>query len=67
MLKIKNEKQFGETALKDTANYEEYSHKSNKNKLQYRQSLNISIREFATTLHENIVYEWRIDERKTQT
>ena len=48
----KNEKQFGETALKDTANYEEYSHKSNKNKLQYRQSLNISIREFATTLHE---------------
>lgn len=51
-IRRKEEKQLGETALRKTANYEEYSHKSNKNKLQYRQSLNISIREFATTLHE---------------
>lgn len=51
-IRRKEEKQRGETALRKTANYEEYSHKSNKNKLQYRQSLNIAIREFATTLHE---------------
>ncbi|QKL33625.1 AbiH family protein [Streptococcus mitis] len=51
-IRRKEGKQRGETALRKTANYEEYSHKSNKNKLQYRQSLNIAIREFATTLHE---------------
>lgn len=48
----KNEKQFGETALKDTANYEEYPFKNNKIKLIYKQELNIAIRKFATALHK---------------
>lgn len=48
----KNEKQFGETALKDTANYEEYPLKNNKIKLIYKQELNTAIRKFATTLHK---------------
>ena len=48
----KNEKQFGETALKDTANYEEYPLKNNKIKLIYKQALNTAIRKFATTLHK---------------
>ena len=48
----KNEKQFGETALKDTANYEEYPLKNNKIKLIYKQDLNTAIRKFATTLHK---------------
>ena len=51
-IRKKEEKQLGETALRETANYEEYSHKSNKNKLQYRQGLNNAIKEFATRLHE---------------
>ena len=48
----KNEKQLGETALKETANYEEFPHKNNKNKLNYKKELNTAIKEFATTLHE---------------
>lgn len=48
----KNEKQFGETALKDTANYEEYPLKNNKIKLIYKQALNTAIRKFATTIHK---------------
>lgn len=51
-IRRKEEKQLGETALRETANYEEYFHKSNKNKLQYRQGLNNAIKEFATRLHE---------------
>ena len=48
----KNEKQFGETALKETANYEEFPHKNNKTKLNYKQELNTVIKEFATSLHK---------------
>lgn len=48
----KKEKQFGETALKNTANYEEYPLKNNKIKLIYKQELNTAIRKFATTLHK---------------
>ena len=48
----KNAKQFGETALKETANYEEFPHKNNKTKLNYKQELNTVIKEFATSLHK---------------
>ena len=51
-VETKNEKQFGETALKETANYEEYPLKNNKIKLIYKQELNTAIRKFATTLHK---------------
>lgn len=48
----KKEKQFGETALKETANYEKFPHKNNKTKLNYKQELNTVIKEFATSLHK---------------
>lgn len=48
----KNEKQFGKTALKDTENYEEFPHKNNKTKLNYKKELNTAIKEFAITLHK---------------
>ncbi|MGT2797311.1 hypothetical protein [Streptococcus intermedius] len=48
----KDDKQLGETALRESANYEELLDKTNKNKLQYRKGLNIAIKEFAARLHE---------------
>ena len=48
----KDDKQLGETALRESANYEEFLDKTNKNKLQYRKGLNIAIKEFAARLHE---------------
>lgn len=48
----KDDKQLGETALRESANYEEFLDKTNKNKLQYRKGLNIAIKKFAARLHE---------------
>ena len=48
----KDDKQLGETALRESANYKELLGKTNKNKLQYRKGLNIAIKEFAARLHE---------------
>ncbi|RSI34026.1 hypothetical protein D8876_09675 [Streptococcus sanguinis] len=48
----KNGKQLGETDLRNSANYNEFPDKNNKNKLHDRQELNVAIKKFAADLHE---------------